>query len=87
MTIHDKKLADSIAANISFDDAMRGYRRRRIAQRPSIETDIFQALTRAGNRLYGDRLNTPECARKYIYMKRHRIIWAGAADRLAKDIF
>lgn len=87
MKAHSKKLADSIAANISFDDAMRGYRRRRNAQRPAVETDMFQALTRAGNRLYGDRLNTPESARKYMDMKRHRIIWTGAADRLARDHF
>lgn len=72
---------------ISFDDSLRGMRRRRRAMRPSSDSSLIACLNRAGARLCGDRAGASDAIRRYADLKRHRLIWIGDCDRLNPDIF
>lgn len=72
---------------ITFEDSLRGIRRRRRAMRPSSDSSLIACLNRAGARLCGDRAGASDAIRRYADLKRHRLIWAGDCDRLNPDIF
>lgn len=72
---------------VTFEQAHMGMRRRRRAMRPANESSLIHCLDIAGRRLWGDRANTPDCVRRYVDMKRHRLVWAGDCNCLTPHIF
>lgn len=72
---------------VSFDDTIRGMRRRRRAMRPACDSSLILCLNLAGARLYRDRAGAPDSVRRYADMKRHRLVWAGDCNCQTPHIF